>query len=88
MRKTATVVQKEVTKLSKEEDHSGELVFEGESVMTGENTQYQSQKNIGAVQSKILSRSKAPYNPVKELEEARFKRVDELKKNQRDLIES
>jgi hypothetical protein len=64
MRKSAAVVQTEVKKLSKLEDHSGSLILDGESTATGVNTQYKSQKQNGSLQSKILNRAKVPYNPV------------------------
>lgn len=88
MRKSAAVVQTEVKKLSKQDDHSGSLILDGESTATGVNTQYQSHKQNGTLQSKILNRAKVPYNPVQQLEEARFKRVDEQKQNIKEKLES
>lgn len=35
-----------------------------------------------------MNRSKAPYNPVEHLEAARFKKVDQQKKSQRETLES
>ena len=63
-------------------------MVDGDSSATGVNTQYQSHKQNGSLQSKILNRAKVPYNPVQQLEEARFKRVDEQKQNIKEKLES
>jgi hypothetical protein len=62
-------------------DHSDALVLDATSSSTGVNTQYPRQKQEGALQSKILKGNKAPYNPVQQLEEARFKKVDQQKQS-------
>lgn len=63
-------------------------MIDGETASTAVNTQYQDQKQNGSLQSKILNRAKVPYNPIQQLEEARFKRVDEQKHNIKEKLES
>lgn len=63
-------------------------MIDKDSASTAVNTQYQSEKKDVFLQSKILNRAKVPYNPVQHLEEARFKRVDEQKLNQKEKLES